>query len=267
MAVRQTPQPLPLPSYGVRAWESHHDYGFFMQPEKHHFYELFYIHAGSGWLNLNETRLGCEAGDVLVAMPGTLHQFEDVEPLTIYGLEIASELIPADEDAHRRLGLCRPLRTPQLTRYMRSSLRRLLHEQNRPHPGSAAYSVGIALQLVANIVKSVRPDVPQSPDLDTVVNQFVHELKDRFFEAWTLDGVAEELGVSRRHFTRLFRKATGESFAEHLERLRIQHAAHLLVQTPKNVTLIAFECGYEDLSSFSPTAVVVQSGGLAPRFL
>ncbi len=58
-------------------------------------------------------------------------------------------------------------------------------------------------------------------------------------------------GGSRRHFTRLFRQLTGESFAEHIERLRAEHAARLLRETARNVTLIAFECGYEDLSGFS----------------
>jgi AraC-like DNA-binding protein len=250
MDLRQAPQPQPLPNYGVRAWESHHDHDFHMEPEQHHFYEVFYIHAGSGWVNLGRARHGCTAGDVIIAVPRTLHRFEDKDPLTLYGLEIASELLPPDNEANQRLAVGLPLRDPQLARSMRTSLRRLLHEQQQPRAGSAAFSVGVALQLVATIVKTVRNDQLPMADPDTVVQQFVNELRGRFFEPWALDAVADDLGVSRRHFTRLFRKITGESFAEHLERLRIEHAANLLRQTPKNVTLIAFECGYEDLSSF-----------------
>jgi AraC family L-rhamnose operon regulatory protein RhaS len=56
--------------------------------------------------------------------------------------------------------------------------------------------------------------------------------------------------MSRRCFTRLFRKAAGCSYAKYVERVRVEYACQLLRETGRSVTTIAFECGFEDLSSF-----------------
>jgi AraC family L-rhamnose operon regulatory protein RhaS len=82
------------------------------------------------------------------------------------------------------------------------------------------------------------------------VDRYVAELPHRFFEVTDLDQTAAELSMSRRRFTQLFREATGTSWSNYLTRLRIDYACQLLRETGRSVTAIAFECGYEDLSSF-----------------
>src|SRR5262249_37604179 len=82
------------------------------------------------------------------------------------------------------------------------------------------------------------------------VSRYVAELPHRFFEATDLDQTAAELGMSRRRFTHLFREATGASWSHYLTRLRIEYARQLLRETRRGIASVAFECGFEDLSSF-----------------
>jgi AraC-like DNA-binding protein len=82
------------------------------------------------------------------------------------------------------------------------------------------------------------------------VERFLAELPHRFYEPLRLDRAAADLGMSRRSFTRLFRAVTGYSFAEYVERVRTEYACRLLRETTRGILSIAFECGYEDLSSF-----------------
>ena len=56
--------------------------------------------------------------------------------------------------------------------------------------------------------------------------------------------------MSRRRFTTLFAEVTGQSWADHLAALRIEYAKTLLRETTRSIVSIAFECGYEELSSF-----------------
>jgi AraC family L-rhamnose operon regulatory protein RhaS len=56
--------------------------------------------------------------------------------------------------------------------------------------------------------------------------------------------------MSRRRFTTLFWEITGQTWADYLSRLRIEYACKLLAETNRSIVAIAFECGYEDLSSF-----------------
>src|SRR5207237_631209 len=83
-----------------------------------------------------------------------------------------------------------------------------------------------------------------------VVRRYVADLPHRFFEPTDIDHTAAELGMSRRHFTQLFRAETGRTWADYLERLRIDYACQLLRDTARSILGIAFECGYEDLTSF-----------------
>ncbi len=50
--------------------------------------------------------------------------------------------------------------------------------------------------------------------------------------------------------SRLFRRETGEGFAEYLRRQRIALACRLLLETQDSVSLIAERCGYLDGKSF-----------------
>jgi mannose-6-phosphate isomerase-like protein (cupin superfamily) len=99
MSLLKSPAPLPLPAHGVRVWESHHDHGFQMAPERRPFLEMFYILDGAGHCVLDGRRHPCQAGDVVVALPGVYQHFEDALPVTSFGIEIAVELIPQEPRA------------------------------------------------------------------------------------------------------------------------------------------------------------------------
>ncbi|HJZ60188.1 MAG TPA: AraC family transcriptional regulator, partial [Gemmataceae bacterium] len=134
-------------------------------------------------------------------------------------------------------------------------LRRLLFEQTADRPGGRTLAVGLALQLVADLIRAAAGPATDEPRPETgeharAIERFLAELDHRFYEPLGTDRAAGELGMSRRSFTRLFRRVAGCSFAKHLERVRIDYACRLLRETGRSVTTIAFECGFEDLSSF-----------------
>ena len=130
-----------------------------------------------------------------------------------------------------------------------------MFEQTQSKPCGRSLMVGLTLQLVAVLARGLdnlatekaRPAA--SPHLDAV-RRFVADLAQRFYEPAGIDRAAEEVGVSRRGFTRLFRQITGCTYAKYLERVRIEYGCQLLRETQRSVTTVAFECGYEDLSSF-----------------
>jgi AraC-like DNA-binding protein len=57
--------------------------------------------------------------------------------------------------------------------------------------------------------------------------------------------------MSERSFYRAFSMATGESPLTYLQKLRLTKAAEILQSTDKNVTEVAFECGFNDSSYFA----------------
>lgn len=82
------------------------------------------------------------------------------------------------------------------------------------------------------------------------VARYVLRLKTQFCQQETMHDAARSAGLSCRQFSELFRKATGQSWRQHVLGLRLKHATSLLADTDKSVSAVAFESGFDDLSNF-----------------
>ena len=87
-------------------------------------------------------------------------------------------------------------------------------------------------------------------------------LYERYSEPLSLADIANSAILSRFHFCRTFRDATGVTPGRFLSAIRIYQAKRLLLNTRMNVTEIAFAVGYNSLGSFSNH--FTDSVGIAP---
>jgi len=62
---------------------------------------------------------------------------------------------------------------------------------------------------------------------------------------------AEQFNMSVSAFSSYFKKYTGQTFVEFLNRLRISKACERLLATDEDITTIAFDCGFHNLSNFN----------------
>ena len=62
---------------------------------------------------------------------------------------------------------------------------------------------------------------------------------------------AAELGMSESRFSRFFRRATGNSFTDFVNRVRVNRACHLLMETDRLVTHICYEVGFNNVANFN----------------
>jgi AraC-like DNA-binding protein len=138
-------------------------------------------------------------------------------------------------------------------------MRRVEIERKRDLPHSCALATSLTLRLLADLAAEGQPTSSPAPtqgrpwyqgDSMARVRAYVQDLEQHFFEATNLDAAAASLGLSRRRFTQLFRQCTDSSWLAYVRRLRIEHAKRLLAEPQKTVLSIAFECGFEDLSTF-----------------
>ncbi len=68
-----------------------------------------------------------------------------------------------------------------------------------------------------------------------------------------LDDAAGQAGLSPFHFLRLFSRVLGVTPHQYLVRCRLKHAARLLAEDDRDVTAIAYDIGFGDLSNFVRT--------------
>lgn len=77
------------------------------------------------------------------------------------------------------------------------------------------------------------------------------DIADRLSTDITLDSVGSRLGLSGDHLSKLFKKATGLSFAEYLTAARMRRAVELLADPSVRIGDVADLCGYADQRYFS----------------
>jgi AraC-like DNA-binding protein/quercetin dioxygenase-like cupin family protein len=243
-----------LPSFGVSVLESHHAGDFQTEFRSHDFFQILYVLRGKGTLSCPTFRdFSLQSGDVALVPRGVSHGLSDETgaPLSIYAVNIAPEfldlLAPLSEKARR-------LRHDTLKTVMPELLRRLLLEQTLQKAGFEAMMRGYALQLLATISRQLQSQNIDVADknLDSLarIHSYRTELERTFYRNESVDSVAARLGMSRRRFTQLFREACGDSWLSCVKKLRIAHAQKLLVESNRTILAIAFECGFEELSSF-----------------
>jgi AraC family L-rhamnose operon regulatory protein RhaS len=256
MQQRLTPVEVRLPAHGVFILESHHAPGFRMTPSRHDFLEIFFVLDGSGTFVIDGRSHACGRGDVVVVPVGAVHQIHDqpAAPLSLYGICVAPRVYQAEPGLAGSLPPGALALNELILPRLRADLREMLFEQTLARPGHRLLLTGLALQLLAVLVRGHGGDRAAAPAPPSsclpAVRRYVAELPQRFYEPADLDHVAAALGMSRRRFTQLFRAVTGSAWLDFLTRLRIDYACQLLRQTQRSVLAVAFECGYEDLSSF-----------------
>ena len=83
------------------------------------------------------------------------------------------------------------------------------------------------------------------------INAIVNRITSNVAEPIAMADVAAELGMSESRFGRFFRRSTGNSFTDFVNRVRINNACHLLMQTDHYVTDICYQVGFNNVANFN----------------
>lgn len=225
--------------------------------------KFYFVIAGHARWN-SEGRRYFLGPDTLLHIPAG-HPYSQTEvlkdPTAVYVIQYRPDVLPARLNSQlAALGLFSlDLGTTNINqaRVVRSVFQEMLFEQDATQESwetilqSRLYDLAVrSLRLVRRRGRNDLPVFEPGSDSAGRVAHYALRLKSRFFRQETVADAAREVGLSRRHFTELFRKVTGQSWRQYIMGLRLNHAAELLAETGRSVTAVAFESGFEDLSHF-----------------
>jgi AraC-like DNA-binding protein len=94
----------------------------------------------------------------------------------------------------------------------------------------------------------------QSDNDDTsldLINDVVNRITEQLAEPHSAAAWAADLGMSESRFSRFFRKATGNTFTDFVNRVRISRASQLLMDTDQQITHICYEVGFNSVANFN----------------
>jgi AraC-like DNA-binding protein len=225
--------------------------------------ELWFVWRGRGWMRTKDRELPLWPGFCALMRPGGIYDagHDETEPLGIVFLHFdilqGSRPAPAGVVA----GWPEFFDLADVT-YWDAITRRLVQLAAQDPPTAEALLQG----ALTDLLKCPSLDDAGGRQAPSGHERRISEIAARLsLETSDLPAVAElakEAGLGAAHFSRVFRRFTGQSPKGFLLRARLTRAQHLLRETAMTVTEIADRLGYSDVFFFSRQ--FKQKTGLSP---
>ncbi len=102
-------------------------------------------------------------------------------------------------------------------------------------------------RLLSNVLLQSSEDDTSLAQINAVVSQIANNVS----QPVSASGLAAQLGMSESRFSRFFRRATGNTFTDFVNRLRINRACQLLMSSDRYVTNICYDVGFNNVANFN----------------
>lgn len=228
--------------------------------------ELGYIYDGNGDYILENETYSAEAGNLFLVRPNEQHCVPTIysKELSSFNIYLPSFFLWNVASEYVEPGKLRMLISGEVPIEHRftghgdilDELRSLCMSED-----AAEASRHRIRLLVTRLVVSVASELPDAPDSDSFLGSVVlHQndiqdaivfINDNLTEPITLDDLAKSAGMSRSHFSTIFRRVTGVSPYEYLLLRRIECAVGMLRDSEVTILEIAQSCGFRNLANFN----------------
>lgn len=97
---------------------------------------------------------------------------------------------------------------------------------------------------------------------DEPIKQAQEFIEKHFANKLSVDILADKFAIGKRHFERRFKKATNNSPAVYIQRVKVEAAKKQLENTSKNINEVMYDVGYSDVKAFR--TAFKKSTGMSP---
>jgi AraC-like DNA-binding protein len=101
------------------------------------------------------------------------------------------------------------------------------------------------------LLSSVQLQCAEDDESMAQVNAVVSYISEHCGEPLSMAEVCERFRMPESRFSRFFRRATGNTFTDFVNRMRISKACQLLMDTDRYVTTICYEVGFNNVANFN----------------
>jgi AraC-like DNA-binding protein len=102
-------------------------------------------------------------------------------------------------------------------------------------------------RLLSNVQMQGKDDDTGLDQINAIVDRITGDLAGPLLAS----AAAAELGMSESRFSRFFRRATGNTFTDFVNLVRVNRACQLLMETDRQVTRICYEVGFNNVANFN----------------
>lgn len=242
---------------------------------EHEFTEMIYVAGGVGVHQCNGKKTVIKRGNVIVIQPGMMHAYSVAKGsyLKLYRIMFHQRLLAGEWSTlnhasayidpyfidpsvvkNRTFLSCISLTSTQQFELV-LLLDRIYSEYTKKSWG---YHCMIRMQLMEMFlylgrwsVSVNRRDENQTEEKQDLYEDICTYVKQHYMQQISLKQMCNYSGMSQSAFTMNFKKATGLSFIDYRNKVRIDAAKDLLVTTDLTVIMVAQKVGFSDVSNFN----------------
>ncbi|CAM4387833.1 AraC family transcriptional regulator [Paenibacillus alkaliterrae] len=243
----------------------------------HSTYEIFYLMSGRREFFIKDRTLVVNEGDVIIISPNILHRTTNTEmpKHERFIVNIHEDYMTAVNGSF--MDLLQPLFEKEYiivtcSHHDRCSVealaRKIMQEVLEKKPGFEMYAQTLILQLLIICCRHVKQNSLEPPEFPSPMHERISEvvrfINNHYMEELSLHLLGEKFYVSPYYLSRFFKEATGFTFVEYLNSVRIKEAKKLLLRSSMKVNLISKNVGFGSVTHFG--RVFKQVTGHAPLF-
>jgi AraC-like DNA-binding protein len=90
-----------------------------------------------------------------------------------------------------------------------------------------------------------------STGMDSRLERVLNYFNYNYTSELKVTEIAQQIGMNPASFCRFFKKGTRKTIVEYIHEMRIGYACKLLMEGSKNISEIAYECGFNNISNFN----------------
>jgi AraC-like DNA-binding protein len=242
-----------------------------MPLHQHEFAELVIVARGEAVHTIDASEQLIMMGDVFLVHPSSAHSYDSVKELELINILFHHDLLEMPRRYSASLGSDQPgwllppqrdLQTGRPTSHMKLDTDRLVSLQEMvreleevafadPDYGTMCIVTSLLLKIIGTLQRWQMAGESQERNTEYQVAKAFSYIADNFTDHVTLADLTRRSGMSESSLTRAFRRSSGLTPIEYVISYRIKQGCRLLQYTDKNVTEIAFECGFSDSNYFS----------------
>lgn len=252
------------------------------EPHSHDFIEIAYVSSGKGYHELNSKKRDTSRGDIHFINFDSVHMFTPIDnvnsgnleiinciflPEFIDGINIEPELMKeitriflystVYEDETREDEVPALTLSGEILGNVEGIYYRMLREYQAELPGYLGVLKSLLYDLLVNIYRAYMYKIEAFNIGERykygIIWDAVDYLKANFAAKLNLDEVCQHFYLSKSYFTKVFKRATGVSAFEYLQKIRMDEAGRLLTGSAMKISDIASEVGYSDYNYFNKT--------------
>lgn len=262
------PMTMPEPYFPVKVnYCRAHEYGVTLFANHWHKHiELLYFVSGKALIECNGVSVPAEAGDLIFLNSNDLHAgVSSSDDLFYYALifdpgVLQSQSIDAIEKKYMLPIIQNLILFPNRIEKVGDFAEDIMSIVGELERKEAGYELAVKAGLYRIMTLLIRGSAAQGQTAKDYRNRMrqlerftpvLSYIEDHFHEELSVEVLADTAGLSRFHFSRLFKQLTDKSVTEYVNDIRIRRAEYLLHNTQLTVSEIALAVGYRDIYYFS----------------